>query len=497
MTSFESRVSAALGKQPAGKIFLAAVSGGADSAAMLAALAALRKEAGFILHCVHVEHGIRSAEESRGDADAVKALCGSLEVPCKVVSVPPGRIAAFASNHGSGLEGAARVFRRTILKREARRIGANVILTGHTRDDLLETLLMRILRGSGPAGLAPMPRIRGLFLRPLLDLTRKDVLEYLREKGIPYRTDSTNSDIRFLRNRVRHKLVPLLDEFFPSWRNSLAALAETQSLTADFLATEVRSRLAWDCSPGAAEAGGKASLRLREEAFLNAPLILREEAIFAGADMLALLYAGGEFCKRFQNRTPRRTAVRRAAGQGAAVSEDLGPVRLARKNGYIEMAPALKSRGEKGFSLLINGAGSYILKSRVPGIGKKSCLLIKAGSFSDGLPHGKQGFSARLPLVLRNHSEGDYMYRGGHKRRFSAILDSSSRPEYAGILTAEDPLGVAAFIGIRGKSPGTGGDGNLLVINRDNAGSGASEAGDADPFFFEISWKQVSGSMDV
>ena len=102
MNTFESSVSAALGQPRAGKLYLAAVSGGADSTAMLAALAALRKEAGFVLHCVHVEHGIRPAEESRGDAKAVEELCEKLDVSCRVISVPAGRIAAFASNGGPG-----------------------------------------------------------------------------------------------------------------------------------------------------------------------------------------------------------------------------------------------------------------------------------------------------------------------------------------------------------------------------------------------------------
>ena len=528
MIPFESRILTALQQPPAGSglhsanlrsanlrsaVYLAAVSGGADSTAMLAGLAALRKDAGFTLYCVHVEHGIRSADESRGDAAAVEALCAGLEVPCRVVAVPPGRIAALASNGGPGLEGAARVFRQKILKREAARVGAGLILTGHTRDDLLETLLMRILRGSGPAGLAPMPRHRGRFLRPLLVLTRQDVLEYLKEKGISYRTDSTNKDIRFLRNRVRHKLVPLLNEFFPSWQNSLLALAETQSLTADFLASETRSRLPWESLPGSGEGGREVSLRLREENFLSAPPILREEAVFAGADLLALLAAGtgGKLCKRFQNRIPRRSAVRRAAGEGTA--EDLGPVRLARKNGYIEMAPAFQSRGEEGFSLLIKEEGSYTLKSKVLGTGKNSGLLIGVGSSGAGdvFPRGKQGFYAKIPLVFRNHRDGDLIYRGGHKRRFSAILYGNSRPGYAKIITAEDPLGVAAFIGICGKcpepaagaasiandssrgSPPGGGDKDLLVISRESFSCGALAAGGSGPFFFEVSWEKVPG----
>ena len=512
MNSFESRLSAGLGKTTAGSfqlsvgqsstgqcsvgqhsaVFLAAVSGGADSTAMLVALAELRRnyipqEAGFILHCVHVEHGIRPADESRGDARAVEALCEKLKVPFRLVTVPPGRIAAFACNGGPGIEGAARIFRRRAWNREARRIGADFILTAHTRDDLLETLLMRILRGSGPAGLAAMPRSRGRILRPLLDLTRQDVLSYLEERGIPYRTDSTNADIRFMRNRVRHKLVPLLDEFFPSWRSSLLALAETQSLTARFLASEVREKLPWECLfNGGGKTGelrGEPFLRLSEADFLKAPPILREEAIFAGVDMLAaLVKAGGRTAvgriavgriadgntrRKKPPRyvpVPRRAVVRRSVEMEAALANDLGPVRLRRQNDFIEMTPVRRplgadgrGPGQRGFSLLIKEAGFYTLKGRVFGLGKPD-LHVRAGVAEAENRSGT--FSAGFPLVLRNLRESDRIFKGGHWRRFSDILDTDLCSGYAGKITAEDAEGNAAFICIKRS-------GELLLVCRD------------------------------
>ena len=455
---FESCLSIALEKVHARSkqcsvVYLAAVSGGADSTAMLVGLAALRKEAGFVLHCVHVEHGIRPPEESRGDADAVKALCEKLEVPCRVVSITPGKIAAFAGSGGPGIEGAARFFRRKALLREGRRVGARYILTAHTQDDLHETLLMRILRGSGPAGLAVMPPVRGRMLRPLLELSRQDVLSYLEEKGIPYRTDSTNADIRFLRNRIRHKLIPLLDEFFPSWRTSLAALAETQSLTAQFLAGEVRERLSWK---------GDTCLSLDEADFFNAPPILREEAIFAGADMLSRAGACAS--------VPKRAAVRRAVSRTAAAAVDLGPVRFRRHSGSVELTPAFRAPGEKGFSLLIKEAGAYTLRGKLLGAKKKLCVraCLDSDEQSPGMCHGV--FFAAFPLVLRNHRASDRICKGGHKRRFSDILDRNTRSGYTVVITAEDMEGTAAFICING-------DGELLVINRE-----AANCGDTSPF---------------
>jgi tRNA(Ile)-lysidine synthase len=464
MSTFESRLSVALGKGGAETVYLAAVSGGADSTAMLTGLAALRKEAGFTLHCVHMEHGIRLAEESLGDALAVEALCEKLDIPCRIVSVPPGRIAAFAGNGGPGIECAARIFRHKAFAAERRRVKADWVLTAHTCDDLLETLLMRVLQGSGPAGLAPMPSTRGRMLRPLLGFTRQDVLEYLEEKDILYRTDSTNNDIRFLRNRVRHKLVPFLDSFFPSWGNSLLTLAETQSLTAEFLASEVRKRLHWESSCG--------SLRLKEEDFMKAPPILREEAIFAGVDML--MDSGFQNGK---NRQPRRAAIRAAASGGTG---DLGPVRLERQSGFLTLSPCRRSQGERGFSLLINEPGFYTLKGR----GKKEKLCVRAGEKSASgnagpsiplavAPHAAfhAAFHAQFPLVLKNHQDGDLIQRGGHKRRFSDIINTSARSRYSEIITACDAGGTAAFIAV--------GEG-LMVVKRED------KAGVSDSSFFEI-----------
>jgi len=463
--------------------------------AALAALAALRTEAGFVLHCAHVEHGIRPAAESRGDAQAVEELCAKLDVPCRVISIPQGKIAALAASGGPGIEAVARVYRQRALSRERRRVGAEKILIAHTRDDLMETLLMRILRGAGPAGLAAMPMTRGYILRPLLDLRRKDVLAYLEEKGLAFRTDSTNADIRFLRNRVRLKLVPLLDAYFPSWRSSLFAMAETQSLTAEFLVSEAGKRLPWEKING--KINERASLRLREADFFAAPPILREEAVFAGADMLVALKAAGESRKRLQGQVPRRAAVRRAAqnraalgrpeGQGTAGLSnvrDLGPVRLRKQNGYIEMEDVTGGRGERGFALLIKEAGLYALEGRIFKSGKSPALRIQVFPSGEapipGVEFIAPEFIARFPVVFRNYREGDRVYRGGHRRRFSDILDRSFRSEYTGITTACDAEGPVALFGMDRR-------GELLMLNREDAAADASEAGTPDSFLFKVS----------
>jgi tRNA(Ile)-lysidine synthase len=493
MNSFEAAVAAGMGLPgPEGAVFLAAVSGGADSTAMLAALAAIRdrEKTGaqgtpFILHCLHVEHGIRPPEESRADARAVQELCGRLDVPCRVVSIAPGKIARIASRSGEGLEAAARRFRRRAWNRERRRIGACRILVAHTGDDRLENLLMGILRGAGPAGLAAMPRERGAVLRPLLDLSRADVLRYLEDRGISFRTDSTNADIRFLRNRVRLKLIPCLDEFFPQWRKGLLGLGETQALAAAFLSGEARRRIPWEPDRGA--------LKTRAEAFFAELEILREEALFLAADLLAAgkpaeasRYAGTLGDGGKYRAPPRRAALRRAVSGALTGAADLGPIRLERGKDHIRVKPSEPDCFDRGFSLLIKAPGSYTLKSSVFSCGLPRGLTFEVSGPVPGyagIPGG-QGFFALFPLVLRAWREGDFISGTGQKRRLSDILKEKRLSGYHGVITAQDSGGCAAFIV-------AGGGQNVLLLRRNSVKGAAA--------FVTVSAGsiEISGGIDV
>ncbi|MCL2765083.1 MAG: tRNA lysidine(34) synthetase TilS [Treponema sp.] len=341
---FENNVSSFLDSLSQDAVLLAAVSGGADSMAMLAALCAvkgLRR-----VFCLHVEHGLRPADESRGDAEYVRAFCEKNGIECSVTHIPPGKIAAYAQKNKVGIEAAARFFRHRALSKYAKRIDSSksdcektVILLAHTKDDLLETALMRILRGAGPAGLAAMPQRRGRIARPLLGMTRADVISYLTSINIPWREDSTNTDIKFLRNRIRCSLVPFLNESFPSWKTCLSALGETQALAADFIKDEAKQRVSWDIR---LESGGLFSAD--EKMFFSMPQIIREEALFLAID---------ELLKGVKKTCPvRRTAVRQFC-QGAVNAADLGPVRVRRERGKVLLSRVKKEYFECGYSLLL------------------------------------------------------------------------------------------------------------------------------------------------
>ena len=329
---FERKILAALENCSPDTIFLVAVSGGADSMAMLAALSQFPNYS-----CFHVEHGIRPAEESRGDAEFVRAFCEKQGIKFCVKHIPPGKVAAYAKRKGIGIEAAARFFRHKALSAEAARLGKNTrILIAHTKDDALELSLMRFLRGSGPAGLAAMPESRGRILRPLLGLTRADVIGYLKAKGIPWREDASNADEKFLRNKIRRRLVPLLDEAFPSWRTGVSAVAQTQSLAAEFIVSEADKRIKWESQ--------ETSLSTETQNFFAQPPIIREEAIFLAID---------ELLKNVKSpRSVKRTVVRQFCS-GSVTAADLGSVRIKRETGRITLSREKKEFFETGISTLI------------------------------------------------------------------------------------------------------------------------------------------------
>ncbi|MEK7700596.1 MAG: tRNA lysidine(34) synthetase TilS [candidate division NC10 bacterium] len=224
-----------------GETVLVGVSGGADSVALLHLLAALAPRWRLTLHVLHVDHGLRP--DSARDAELVRALGARLAVPVEVATVT-------VDPRGS-LEAAARAARYAALEARADRLGAQRIALAHTADDQAETVLMRLLEGAGVRGLAGIPPVRGRVVRPLLDCRRRELVAELRRARLPWVEDPSNQDPKFLRNRVRHELLPLLaGSYNPEIATALArvaALARDAVSALDRVATAELERLAaWE-----------------------------------------------------------------------------------------------------------------------------------------------------------------------------------------------------------------------------------------------------------
>jgi tRNA(Ile)-lysidine synthase len=219
-----------------------AVSGGPDSVALLCALAALKTTGPGRLWAAHFNHRLRGPEADKDQA-FVGQLCQRLEIACHM-----GQAELSVTTAGDGLEAAARQERYTFLQDVALQCGARFVVTAHTADDQAETILHRIVRGTGIAGLAGMRRARPLgavtLLRPLLEIGRADVEAYLAEIGQPARFDQTNADCSFTRNRIRHELLPLLtSQFNPAVGQALCRLGQLAADAQDALRPQVEALL--------------------------------------------------------------------------------------------------------------------------------------------------------------------------------------------------------------------------------------------------------------
>lgn len=248
-----------------GARLVVAVSGGSDSLCLLGALLALREGGHRLapgeLIVAHLDHGLRG-EESREDARYVQQLAADLSLPCVVERVETAS--------GTLSEDSARRMRYAFLRRVATEYDAERIVTGHTRDDQAETILLHWLRGSGLAGLRGMAPLHDGIARPLLDVTHAQTLAYCVAIGWQRREDSSNRDPRFLRNRIRHELLPLLETYNPGIRDLLIRNGDLLAADDDYL--DAQAQPVWD---EVAEKTAEGAIRLRREPLHDLPPAIR------------------------------------------------------------------------------------------------------------------------------------------------------------------------------------------------------------------------------
>ena len=203
-----------------GASIFVALSGGGDSVALTHALIELRDQLALKIAAAHLNHRMRGAESDR-DEEFVRAMCARLKLELIVE-----RAEGLGATKGN-FEERARDARREFLKRTADRVGADFVALGHNRDDQAETVLMRLMRGAGAAGMAAMAELGPRrLIRPLLSLSRAEIRDYLKARAIPFVEDSTNESRDVLRNRVRLELLPMLErDYAPGLAGRLVALA--------------------------------------------------------------------------------------------------------------------------------------------------------------------------------------------------------------------------------------------------------------------------------
>ena len=218
-----------------GQKLVVAVSGGMDSMVLCHALMTLAPAWSWTLAAAHFNHHLRGAE-SGGDEEFVRRQCLLWGMP---LYLGGQEVALWSRQEGHSLESGARILRYRFLFDLLDKLGYDRLATGHNADDQVETVLDHLLRGSGVTGLCGIPSRRGALVRPLLFADRRHIAAYAREMEIPFREDSSNRDLRFRRNRLRHQLIPELEaQYNKQVRQSFRRLAENMTEVEAYLVAE-------------------------------------------------------------------------------------------------------------------------------------------------------------------------------------------------------------------------------------------------------------------
>lgn len=375
----------------AGDRVAVAVSGGADSVALLCLLLELRAELGIVLSVAHVNHKLRG-DESNEDERFVAKLARQHGLELHV------REARVDGSDGSGIEAAARELRYGFFRQLARDGRVSKIATAHTLDDQAETVLLRIFRGTGIRGLAGIHpriviedqgRVLGEVVRPLLGFRRARLLEFLRERGQSWRDDLSNRDIAFLRNRVRHRLLPLIgEEFGEAAIEHMGELAEIARAEEEVLSTQY---------PVPGTQNGTPDAGLDVKSLLALPLAAQRRLV------RSWLEDARDVSVSFRLIEEALELARGSAGKKLELTG--GILRRGRHELLLDLEPSGKRGGtaDYAYTLVVPGA------VEVPELG--ICMEARIVD-AQGVPtaaHGQMLDFARMPkkILIRNWRAGD------------------------------------------------------------------------------------------
>jgi tRNA(Ile)-lysidine synthase len=407
------------GLSPSAEIAVA-YSGGPDSTALLAALSAIAPRRPI---AVHVDHGIRGREELEEELALVDATCTSLHARLLVAHVRQGAVLERSRIGDEGVEAAARRFRYAAFRSAMKLTGAEAILLAHTMDDQLETILMRLLGGSGAGGLKGIPEASGPFLRPFLGVEKATLLSYLEERRIAYSADSTNSSDRFTRNRIRRELVPMLDSSFPGWRRGLARAALKAAMDEEALAPEADA-LAFSPSP----------FTPGELAAPRAPLLAAPRAVSSRA----IVRAAGRLLAKGRFSSGMAAAALAVLGRGESAAYSGAGLLIRSRGDHILLRRGLDFPRRGGYFVLID-------RPRRVRVGS----LVVSAAWSSDASSGIRADTFSFPIVVRSRRPGDAIAVRDGTKRLDALFSEWAMPEDArgAAPVIEDRDGIVAVLG--------------------------------------------------
>jgi tRNA(Ile)-lysidine synthase len=413
-----------------------ALSGGADSVALLRILAARGRELGLTLHAAHLHHGLRGAEAD-ADLEFCRALAAKLGLPFHEARVDTACEAAADSKSGKAaetIEEAARRMRYQWFRQLMASGQVDAVATAHTLDDQAETVLAKFLRGAwteGLAGISPKlegPEGAGRIVRPLLSATHAEIEAYLRELGQDWREDSSNHNLTFTRNRIRHELLPLLEGWNPRLREHMAQMAALARDEEAWWHGELARLAPQLLLPGRPVRGGGRATGAGLDSGL-AIEVTRLAALAPALQRRLIRYAAGQFGAALDfaaTEAVRSLALTGRAGQKLALPHSLRAERTARE---LRLSIQLES-APKGKSTLAPRAEPLTYDVTIPGeidapaFGLRLRIEIRDAAMAKGTPNGRSGPAGKT-AILRNWKPGDRvrLRHSSGRRKVKEVLE--------------------------------------------------------------------------
>lgn len=380
-----------------------AVSGGADSVALLTALArALPHHITPIV--ITVNHNLREKEETERDARFVQAYCNSLGVHCVCHEIERGAIQCLANERKLGIEEAARAVRYKAFFAFAEKYAVRALCLAHNQNDNIETILMRFLTGGDSRALSGIQKTRALFVRPLLDISRTRIEAYLAALGVSFCTDSTNSDTALFRNRVRHIIIPVLEREVPGWKTAVLSLSK--KMYSDDAALRAESERAFQTSLNIQQAHGEASVD--KAAFSALSVAVQRRVLYD----LAALASGGNDGERLPYTFVERVLQHCKTDGFPDVEwkENAHGIVFFERKMRIFVRKVKKEATEIGFFAIIDRNGLYDVAHLHVMVEQKSDGMSLC-AFEDNTKMGAVSIvGLNFPFVFRSRQQGDCIY---------------------------------------------------------------------------------------
>ena len=414
-----------------GAAVLVGLSGGPDSTALLFCLNALSGEMNFNLTAAYFNHHLRPESELTEETAVIEDLCSRISVSLVIGSAEPGEIAGISTNIKRSIEDTARELRFKFLFSTAESRKCDYIALGHTKNDQIETVIMRFFQGSHVYGLSGIPAVRDKIIRPCIKCPREMIISYLDENHIPFSIDSTNETDEYLRNRLRRSLIPSVSSIFPGFATAIENFQEKMEMTGNFIEKNVEKEHLWE------EADKGFSISVNR--FNEADPVVQLFTLYRLCDKLR----DDNFRRRIPYNFLKSAIIASAEGKEKFCQRGYG-LSISQGNGRLFLQRDVVSIKKKRYFITVEIGKYYQIDD------KRAFALKKVPASTDniGIPWLREE-AIQEPLILRSRREGDCINLKSGKKQVKNILNEMGVPRDLRwkIPIIEDTKGIAGLLG--------------------------------------------------